>query len=62
MWVVSDNLRKGAALNTIQIAEMPDQPQADHREAQGGVAFRSDNGLARTVQAGSLRPAGELGT
>jgi aspartate-semialdehyde dehydrogenase len=21
MWVVSDNLRKGAALNTIQIAE-----------------------------------------
>jgi len=22
MWVVSDNLRKGAALNTIQIAEL----------------------------------------
>ncbi|MEC8288775.1 MAG: Asd/ArgC dimerization domain-containing protein, partial [Pseudomonadota bacterium] len=22
MWVVSDNLRKGAALNTVQIAEM----------------------------------------
>ncbi len=22
MWVVSDNLRKGAALNTIQIAEV----------------------------------------
>ena len=22
MWVVSDNLRKGAALNAIQIAEM----------------------------------------
>jgi aspartate-semialdehyde dehydrogenase len=40
----------------------PDQPQADHRQAQGGVAFRKDNGLARTVQAGSLRPAGELGT
>jgi aspartate-semialdehyde dehydrogenase len=22
MWVVSDNLRKGAALNTVQIAEL----------------------------------------
>ena len=22
MWIVSDNLRKGAALNTIQIAEL----------------------------------------
>jgi aspartate-semialdehyde dehydrogenase len=22
MWVVSDNLRKGAALNTVQIAEV----------------------------------------
>ena len=29
LWVVSDNLRKGAALNAIQIAEVPDQPQAD---------------------------------
>ena len=38
MWVVSDNLRKGAALNAIQIAEVPDQPQADPGEAEGGVA------------------------
>ena len=37
MWVVSDNLRKGAALNAIQIAEMPDQSQADHRQEEGGV-------------------------
>ena len=22
MWIVSDNLRKGAALNTVQIAEL----------------------------------------
>ena len=39
MWVVSDNLRKGAALNAIQIAEVPDQPQADPGQAQGGVAY-----------------------
>ena len=38
MWVVSDNLRKGAALNAVQIAEVPDQPQADPGQAQGGVA------------------------
>jgi aspartate-semialdehyde dehydrogenase len=25
MWVVSDNLRKGAALNAIQIAQLLDQ-------------------------------------
>ena len=37
LWVVSDNLRKGAALNAIQIAEVPDQPQADRGQAQGGV-------------------------
>ena len=27
-WVVSDNLRKGAALNTVQIAETDHQPQS----------------------------------
>ena len=27
LWVVADNLRKGAALNTIQIAEMLNQSQ-----------------------------------
>jgi len=32
LWCVSDNLHKGAALNAIQIAEMPDQPQADQRQ------------------------------
>ena len=37
MWVVSDNLRKGAALNAIQIAEVPDQPQAHQGEEEGGV-------------------------
>jgi aspartate-semialdehyde dehydrogenase len=25
MWVVSDNLRKGAALNAVQIAQLLDQ-------------------------------------
>ena len=39
MWVVSDNLRKGAALNAVQIAEVPDQPQADPGQAQGGLAY-----------------------
>jgi len=29
LWCVSDNLRKGAALNAIQIAECLHQPQAD---------------------------------
>ena len=42
MWVVSDNLRKGAALNTIQIAESPDQPQADQRQEKGGVNSAPD--------------------
>ena len=28
MWIVSDNLRKGAALNAVQIAETDHQPQA----------------------------------
>ena len=37
MWVVSDNLRKGAALNAIQIAEVLISAQADHGEAEGGV-------------------------
>ena len=37
LWVVSDNLRKGAALNAIQIAEVPDQPQAYPGEEESGV-------------------------
>ena len=41
LWVVSDNLRKGAALNAVQIAEVPDQPQADPGEAEGGVVSLS---------------------
>ena len=43
MWIVSDNLRKGAALNAVQIAEVPDQPQADRGQAQGGVAASSQD-------------------
>jgi len=32
LWCVSDNLRKGAALNAVQIAECLINPQADQRQ------------------------------
>ena len=35
MWVVSDNLRKGAALNAVQIAELLHRARPDPAEAQG---------------------------
>ena len=37
LWVVSDNLRKGAALNAVQIAEVLINRKLI-RQAQGGVA------------------------
>ena len=37
IWVVSDNLRKGAALNTVQIAETHHQPQP---AGKGGLSSR----------------------
>ena len=55
LWCVSDNLRKGAALNAIQIAEVPDQPQADQREEEGGVSAGS-----RRVGKGAKRRAHHL--
>jgi len=30
LWVVADNLRKGAALNTVQIAELLGRDYLDH--------------------------------
>ena len=41
LWCVADNLRKGAALNAVQIADGADQPQADHAEAEGGLTQRT---------------------
>ena len=35
MWVVSDNLRKGAALNTVQIAELAGQSRPVERPGCG---------------------------
>ena len=35
LWCVSDNLRKGAALNAVQIAEVLDQPRLAEAEAEG---------------------------
>ena len=37
IWVVSDNLRKGAALNAIQIAELARQSRPGEAEEEGGV-------------------------
>ena len=36
LWIVSDNLRKGAALNTIQIAELLLEAWPDPAEEEGG--------------------------
>ena len=49
LWCVSDNLRKGAALNAIQIAEVPDQPQTDQRQEKGGVRISSGDRGSRNA-------------
>ena len=41
MWVVSDNLRKGAALNAVQIAEVLINRKLIQREEEGGVSLPS---------------------
>ncbi len=37
-WCVSDNLRKGAALNAVQIAESAGQPRPAAGQEAGGVS------------------------
>ena len=44
IWVVSDNLRKGAALNAVQIAEVARQSRLAEAEAEGGVKGRAQLG------------------
>ena len=56
-WCVSDNLRKGAALNAVQIAEVPDQSQADHRRRRRRRELRASRGRnCNDGTAGSLPP------
>ena len=56
-WVVSDNLRKGAALNTVQIAETDHQPQP---AGKGGLTLRVSRLADRREASGLLFEAEQL--